>query len=422
MTSESHAFRAATMFLDQGRYDLAEKQLRLALADDPGNAAAHAYLALCLSEREAHTEATEEARQAIGLMPEDSYMHFALACVLMRRGMTREAIEAAWEAVGLDPEESRNWGVLAQALAIEKKYKEALSAADRGLEISPDDSTCLNVRAQALAGMGRSKDAAHTIDGALQKNPDNPFTHANMGWTLLQRGGKANAAQALEHFREALRLDPTLDFARAGLVEAMKARYLVYRVMLTYFLFMARIPSRVQWMIILGGVVGHNILRSIASSNPAIAPYVLPITFAYLGFVVLTWLTVPLFNLVLSLNRFGRASLRRHQLWWAWGLGAWIGVCLALLAGWLITDSPYFGTPALFAALLIVPIAMASLATAGPPRWIMITYLVAMAAMMFLSIPMAVAGLPGVEVYIWGCLLSPLVSNIAASMRPAVKH
>lgn len=423
MISESQAFRAATLLMDQGRYDLAERQLRLALAEDPNLALAHAFLALCLSKRESHTEATAEARHAIGLEPADSYMHFALASVLMRRNMTREAIEAAWEAVGLEPDEVRNWGILAAALAIEKKYKEALTAADRGLALSPDDPTCVNVRAKALAELGRSKEAAHTIDGALQKNPDNPFTHANMGWTLLQRGGRSNAAQALEHFRESLRLDPTLDYARAGLVEAMKARYFIYRVMLTYFLFMARLPGRVQWMIIIGGVIGNNILRSIGASNPAVAPFVWPVTIAYLVFVVLTWLTIPLFNLALSLNRFGRASLRRYQLWWAWALGAWIAACILLGIAALLTGSALLSTPAIFAAALIVPIAMAGQAQEGPPRWIMAAYLAAMAVLMFIAIPLSLATpFPGIAVYIWGCILSPIVLNLVNSMRAQVKR
>jgi tetratricopeptide (TPR) repeat protein len=423
MISESHAFRAATLLFDQGRYDLAERQFRLALAEDPNLATAHACLALCLSNREAHTEATSEARHAVGLEPADSFMHYALASVLMRRNMTREAIEAAWEAVGLDPDEVRNWGILAATLAIEKKYKEALSAADRGLAISPDDPVCLNTRAMALVGLGRSKEAAFAIDGTLSRDPDNAATHNTMGWTLLHRGTKADAAKALDHFREALRLDPTIDNAREGLVEALKARYFIYRGMLTYFLFMARIPGRVAWMIILGGVIGNNVLRSLGASYPAIAPFVWPITIAYFIFVVLTWITVPLFNLALSLNRFGRASLRRHQLWWAWGLGAWIGICLLLGAAWLITDSAVFSAVGVLAALLIVPLAMAGLAAEGPPRWIMAAYLAAMSLLMLLSIPLMSMGqfallLP----YIFGCMLSPMALNIVNSFREPVKN
>lgn len=171
-------------------------------------------------------------------------MHYAAANVLARRNMTREAIESAWEAVGLDPDESRNWGMLASSLAVEKKYKEAaLRRRPRPGHFPRRPRLRQCPRLQALSGMGRSKEAAATIDGTLQ-DPDNAFTHANMGWTLLPPRRPPRSARQPVHFREALRLDPTLDFARGGLVEAMKARYFLYRVMLTYFLFMARLPSR----------------------------------------------------------------------------------------------------------------------------------------------------------------------------------
>ena len=40
-------------------------------------------------------------------------------------------------------------------------------------------------------------------------------------WALIEQG---EHEQAMEHFREALRLNPQLDWARQGIVEAMKAR------------------------------------------------------------------------------------------------------------------------------------------------------------------------------------------------------
>ena len=55
---------------------------------------------------------------------------------------------------------------------------------------------------------------------ALGRNPENAHTNANQGWSLLHGG---QPGKALEHFREALRLDPDLEFARAGMVEALKA-------------------------------------------------------------------------------------------------------------------------------------------------------------------------------------------------------
>ena len=48
---------------------------------------------------------------------------------------------------------------------------------------------------------------------------------------------------ALEHFREALRLNPSPEWARAGLVEALKARY-PSAASLRYFLWMSTLSRR----------------------------------------------------------------------------------------------------------------------------------------------------------------------------------
>ena len=70
-----------------------------------------------------------------------------------------------------------------------------------------------------------------------------------MGWTLLHDG---DPRKAMGHFREALRLDPGMEWARAGIVEAMKARSLIYRIFLSYFLFMNRLSGNAQWATVCG--------------------------------------------------------------------------------------------------------------------------------------------------------------------------
>ena len=90
----------------------------------------------------------------------------------------------------------------------------------------------------ALTHLGRRGEAGTAIDTALARDPKNALTHANRGWTLLHGG---DHARALEHFREALRLDPELAWARRGIVETLSARGPVIRLLLRYFLWMQRI-------------------------------------------------------------------------------------------------------------------------------------------------------------------------------------
>ena len=58
---DQHLGRALVL-VEQSRYDLAEQELRLALAAEPDNALAHAYLAQCLSEHKELAAATARVR------------------------------------------------------------------------------------------------------------------------------------------------------------------------------------------------------------------------------------------------------------------------------------------------------------------------------------------------------------------------
>src|SRR6185436_32555 len=148
------------------------------------------------------------------------------------------------EALRLDPYEPGYFAVLASLHYQQRRWKDALAAADQGLAIDPEHNTCLNLRAQALIKLGDKGAAADTIGEALARRPDDPLTHASQGWALLEKG---DPKQAMIHFREALRLKPDLEFARIGIIEAMKARNFVYRWLLAYFLWMAKLPRQVQW-------------------------------------------------------------------------------------------------------------------------------------------------------------------------------
>ena len=47
----------ASLLLEQSRFDLAEKEIRRALASDPDNAMSHALLGLCLANSEKFDDA-----------------------------------------------------------------------------------------------------------------------------------------------------------------------------------------------------------------------------------------------------------------------------------------------------------------------------------------------------------------------------
>ena len=81
----------ALLLYQQGRVDLAERELHQELSEDPNEPWAHALLALCLLRRGQKAQATQSAQQAVGLAPEASFVHYVLATVLHERNRLDEA-------------------------------------------------------------------------------------------------------------------------------------------------------------------------------------------------------------------------------------------------------------------------------------------------------------------------------------------
>ena len=371
----------AQLLFQQSRPEMAEAELRQALSAEPHDAFAHALLALCLAQREKFDEANAEAHQAIHLQPDMAFAHYAHAHVLFDRYRFPDARAAIQEAIRLDPASADHFALLSNIEVQECHWRDALAAAERGLELDPEHVACTNLRAIAMVKLGRKAEAGATIDTALSKNPENSLTHANQGWTLLERG---QPKKALEHFREALRLDPGNEWAQQGIVEALKARNIIYAMMLKYFLWMSRFSSRGQWLIILGGYFGNRILGSMAKSNPDLAPWLLPLQILYVTFALMTWVASPLFNLLLRVNRFGRLVLSREQT----VASNWFGLCLLgaliCLGAFALTGfNPAFLMPAMVFGLLLLPVSAIFNCASGWPRRTMAALTICLALLGF---------------------------------------
>src|SRR5262249_50071176 len=147
----------------------------------------HAMMALCLGERERYADATRAAQTAVHLGPDVAFAHYAVAFVMYARERFREARQAIDEAIRLDPEHAGYFAKLAQIHFAQGDGAAALAAADQGLACDAEDVGCTNLRAMSLVKLGRKDQAGRTIGDALARHPENAVTHANQGWTLLER-------------------------------------------------------------------------------------------------------------------------------------------------------------------------------------------------------------------------------------------
>lgn len=360
-----HSINRAIHLYQISRYADAELELRRTLAEQPHDPHAHALLGLCLVRQEKLQEAQDEVEQAIVLAPDWDYAHFCRAIVLEERRRFEEAEAAPREAVRLNPSNPNNYARLATSLYSQRKWRAALDATTEGLQYDAEHAACTNLRAMALSMLGMQTEALASVDQSLARNPDDSYAHVNKAWALLHDG---KPRLALEHFREALRLDPTNDYAKHGMVEALKARNPLYRWMLAYFLWMARLDDRTRWGVILGGYFLSRLLRNMSRNNPELQTWANPILFLYFGFVLLTWFATPLFNLLLRLNRFGRYALSRDQR----TASNWFGGCVAVAAagavGFFALGLEPAGLAALVAAALALPLVTIYQVEEGWPR------------------------------------------------------
>ena len=364
--SDSPFYERALLLLRQNRLPDAEGELRQLLAGEPRDPRGHALLSIVLARQKKLNSATEAAGQAIAIAPDMAMGHYALATALMERQRFGEAVTAIDQAITLDSDNESYFGLLALIRIQQKAWTAALAAADRGLEIDPADGVCVNARAIALTNLGQKEEASRTIAGALAREPESAATHANQGWTLLHR---RKPKEALVHFREALRLDPDSDWARAGVVEAMKARFFVYRWLLAYFLFMARLSSRVQFGILIGGWLGYQFLGSFADTHPQWAWVTWPLIIAYVVFAVLTWLANPLMNLLLLLHPTGRYALSVNQARQAKIVAALLLAAVALAVFAIFSHQSYLLLTAVYVGIALMPASLIFVADPGWPRW-----------------------------------------------------
>ena len=217
----------ARVLLAQGRADLAEAELRRALAAAPDVPQLHADLTRSLVEQGRNDEAQQAAEAAVRLDPESAFAHCTLADILWVRQRSAEAIAAALEAIRLDPAKADYRAKLAEISFFgEGCPLDSLAAAEAGLAIDPEHLWCSQLRAFALLELGRPAEATEAAGAVLRRAADDSLAHVVRGWALLDTKDRQGAE---EHFRAALRLDPRSRWAKEGLRSALRARYAGYR-------------------------------------------------------------------------------------------------------------------------------------------------------------------------------------------------
>lgn len=342
----------AQLLMQQNRPDQAASELRRHLTRDPHEPVAHALLAVCLLDEESQLPtAQQEAELAIHLAPEYDFAFYALALVQHRQHRLKEAMAAINQALALDPTDA-NYHHLLGSLRLESgQLPAALQAARTGLSFDSEHAGLHSLEARTLSRQGRGAAASAAARAALGHGAESSSVQAQAGWVALETN---RPAEALDNFREALRLDPTSEFARAGLVEALKARHWVYRTFMRFMYWVNSLGGRLRLGLFIGAyAVAHFV------------PVLLPV---YLVFAYMSWFKDALFNSLLRVNRYGRYALSPAQTLHSTHFLALLGLGLVAGLGALLLPVPGLGTLAFVALGLLFPLVGTERLSGQPQR------------------------------------------------------
>lgn len=328
----------ADVLLDQRRPKDAEKQLADALKQEPDNDLAIAMLARCKYDQRLFSEGIALMQQAIGLSPLESYYFYLLGFGHFQADNHTEALQQLRKAVELNPHVADYFGLWSLVLIEEKDFRAALEKANEGLAVDPQNITSLNARATALNKLRRVDDAIETMHTALSRDPDNAYTHSTVGWNMLEKG---RHREATTHFREALRIDPNLAGARAGLKQSLKSKIAPYRWLLQYSFWVNNKGKKAKWIIPIGIYLAVQLIRNIsktAGDNWAMVGGI--VVGAYIMVAAISWIINPIANFFLLFYKDGKYALTRSEKWCAVStVGVMIAGLLIVLAGLLAPEA-----------------------------------------------------------------------------------
>ena len=192
-----------------GQRDEAAVFYREALALAPDYADAHNNLGNVLDEQQQFEAALRHYRRALELNPEFGDALFNQARLLERMGLVSEAIACYRRAFERTPADAGVAMRLGNLLKQTCQHAEAAACFERAVVLAPDDINARFNLAYTYDAQNRFVEARAMYESALALRSD-AHVHTNLAFTLMSL---SLYDEAEEHYREAIRLKPTLSEA-----------------------------------------------------------------------------------------------------------------------------------------------------------------------------------------------------------------
>jgi tetratricopeptide (TPR) repeat protein len=316
------SYLVALTHFAQGRYDRAIAVLQEALQIEPEYADSMALMARCYAYLGDKKMAVAFGREAVKLDPTNANAHASLALVYVQIGKPDWGLTAGRNAIHLGPEDPYCYMALAFVYLHMNRLKDALRIAEQGLQFDPEDEGLLDARAAALMELGWHSEAARAVGESLSINPENETAQAILGYQKLQA---REYEQAKQIFLDALRLDPNSEYAREGLLMALRTTFLPYRVALA-FGFWNKKFGQSGFLVVGILVVTSRVLVEEVFNAEAIGVfrYILGSLLAIISVILL--FAGSFANLALFFSKEGRIALHRDERTWVYLFLATLGL------------------------------------------------------------------------------------------------
>ena len=211
------------LYAQQDQVSCAISAFEASLRSQDQNWEAHYNLAIALLRTGERTRASRELQTAIAQKPDSVNSRYALASVLDQEKRFSEAEEQLRNVLKQDAKFAPATLMLGRVLINESKPQQAIQTLEEGLQQQPpaeQAESLWSVLAVAYAENGQLEKGVQVLKDFIAAQPNSADAHLQLGLLFL-RGNTSHQAEAVNAFRESLRLDPNLDAARLALGQTL---------------------------------------------------------------------------------------------------------------------------------------------------------------------------------------------------------
>uniref|UniRef100_A0A182M9X8 dolichyl-phosphate-mannose--protein mannosyltransferase n=1 Tax=Anopheles culicifacies TaxID=139723 RepID=A0A182M9X8_9DIPT len=218
---EAAHMNLGNLYREMHELDTAERHLRKAIEIHEPFPSAWMNLGIVQAARKDHQAALASYERALELKPNYANCLYNLGNLYIDKQNSSMALRYWREAIQQNPRHSKAWANILALYDNRGRTEDIIRTSALALTFLPNDTAILFTRANAFGKLGQYETAEELYRQIIAARPDHAVYRANLG-VLYHRWGQRNA-QAIEQYRAALRLDPSLRSAKTNLLKLMNS-------------------------------------------------------------------------------------------------------------------------------------------------------------------------------------------------------